>query len=835
MQRDPEENITEVLERITDDFFAVDREWRYTYLNEGALRRVRHVKGENLGRGDLLGRTIWEVFPETVGSVFYQKYHEAVREQTTVVFEAYSPLNGEWYEVRAYPSANGLSVYFQDVTGRKRTEEQLRYQSHLLENMQDAVLATDERLVLTAWNKGAETMFGWRAEEALGRKVQEVIPTEFGADHMPRMVAGLSEASPQGAEMVMYRKDGTPIHVDVLTIALRDEHGRTTGYLSINRDISERKRTEKVAEESRKLLDDIIEQASDTIFVKDAEGRYLLVNSAGSGILGIPARDLLGKRDADLHPPEVATALRELDVEVTRAGEPQTREEHMSANGTPRTYLTTKAPRRDSRGQIVGVIGIARDITERKQAEEDLRRSEERFRAQFEGFPIPTVSWRKVADDFELVDYNAAADRLTQGTMGGLRGLKASEWYANDPWIMQALSRCYGEGVTFHQERPWRMKTTGEHKHLRVTFAYVPPDLVMTHVEDITERKQAEAELARVKERFQSLVRHSSDIITVLSADGKARYQSPAIERVLGYRPDELVGENVFDYVHPEDLEQVLSKFAGLLNDTETHALVQVRFRHKDGSWRHLEAVGSNLLHDPGVEGVVVNSRDTTERSTLLEDQRRFMANAAHQLKTPITTIAGAAELLVTKQSLDAPKKRQLLDHVFSEARHMQRLSETLLRSARIGLDRRDPDLAPVDLTEAARLAARRFSPLAEVDLRVEGDGARALADPELLQEVLLVLLDNAAKHSGPDRHIHLRAVGNTITVEDGGTGISDADLPHVFERFYRGKGGGEGFGLGLSIARELVERMGGSIFLDSTEGSGTTARIDLPGTEARA
>jgi signal transduction histidine kinase len=136
-----------------------------------------------------------------------------------------------------------------------------------------------------------------------------------------------------------------------------------------------------------------------------------------------------------------------------------------------------------------------------------------------------------------------------------------------------------------------------------------------------------------------------------------------------------------------------------------------------------------------------------------------------------------------------------------------------------------------VDLTEEARHAAARMAPLAEgsgLSLRVEGDGTRALADPEWLQEVLLIVLGNAAKHSGPTREIRVRARQTTILVEDEGTGISSDDLPHAFERFYSGKGSTEGFGLGLSIGRELVERMGGTIRLDSAEGSGTRVRIKL-------
>src|SRR5215210_2470258 len=153
------------LESITDAFFALDREWRVTYINERTLDSLQYRQqdeGAELTHEDLLGKIMWEVFPEAVDSVFYHKYHEAVREHKTVQFEAYAPWNDRWFEVNAYPSEEGLSVYYRDVTERKWAEEQLAYHARLLENIHDAVLATDERFALTAWNKGAEQMFGWR-------------------------------------------------------------------------------------------------------------------------------------------------------------------------------------------------------------------------------------------------------------------------------------------------------------------------------------------------------------------------------------------------------------------------------------------------------------------------------------------------------------------------------------------------------------------------------------------------------------------------------------------------------------------------------------------------
>jgi signal transduction histidine kinase len=111
----------------------------------------------------------------------------------------------------------------------------------------------------------------------------------------------------------------------------------------------------------------------------------------------------------------------------------------------------------------------------------------------------------------------------------------------------------------------------------------------------------------------------------------------------------------------------------------------------------------------------------------------------------------------------------------------------------------------------------------------IEGESACVRADPEWLQEVLLVLLSNAIKHSNRGEDIRLRVRGSTMIVEDEGVGISTEDLPHIFERFYRGQDNSEGFGLGLSICRELTERMGGNISICSREGVGTAVKIELP------
>jgi PAS domain S-box-containing protein len=615
------------------------------------------------------------------------------------------------------------------------------------------------------------------------------------------------------------------------------------------------------------------------------------------------------------------------------------------------------------------VVVAHENITERKRAEDALRLRDRAIAASSNGIVItdpnqPDDPIIYVNPSFErMTGYSAQETlgrncRFLQGTEREQQALEELRTALRDGHQCKVILRNYKkDGTLFWNELSISPVRDTEGK--LVNFIGVQ--------EDVTRRKEAEEELRQSEERFRSLVQYASDIITILGPEGIVRYQSPSIERILGYGPEELIGTNVFDHVHSEDAEQTQSVFAEALKNQGVSPPVEFRFRHADGSWRFLEAVGNNLLADPSVSGMVVNSRDVTERKQaegeraqlllreqaartqaeaaqqrlkaildnltegvlvadaqghvvfanpaagamlgttsgetledlpdlwedfhlpgavarcarsgesiearvsygesqlrvklerLVEDgrhnvlvvmqdlseghrleanQQRFLANAAHELKTPIMAILGAAELLATGEDANPATRSRLLDHIFSESRRMQRLAEALLRLSRVGWDLREPNQEVVDLKAAGQRTAGLVEPLVEsagLGLGIEGEGARVLADPEWLQEVLLVLLSNAIKHSIRGGDIRLRVRGSAVTVEDEGAGISSVDLPHVFERFYRGKGSSEGFGLGLPICKELTERMGGDISIRSREGIGTAVEIELPEAELDA
>jgi PAS domain S-box-containing protein len=590
-------------------------------------------------------------------------------------------------------------------------------------------------------------------------------------------------------------------------------------------DITEHKLAEEQLLRSEARNKAMLEALPDMMFLISRDGEYLDFRTRDEGKLYVEPEEFVGRNLREIMPPELAEPMLDSIARALDTGETQLIEYSLPM---PEGVLDFEARLVASGPEEI--LSVVRDVTERKRVERKLRESEERFRLLAES--AHDVIFRYGLDPALGYEY-------VSPSVETLIGYTPEEFYA-DPNLAISLihpeDRPLVEAIMEEPESPLLLRCRQRDGHLiwieqrnkpvrdeagnLVAFEGIARDVTRREL-DAREREQLLARERAAHQHLETILDNLGEGVLVIGHSGESvLYANPSAQAMLGLSgsipaelPDSCEGFSLRDAVG---------------QCSRTGEVIEARARC-GGTFLQIRL---DRLVGPKASEVLVVLQDLSEGHRLEANQQRFLSNAAHQLKTPLTVILGAAELLATGGEVDPALRARLLSHLSSESRRMKRLSDVLLRLAHVGWGEREPMIETLNLGDATHYAAELVEPLAEsggLGMVVEGESAYVRADSEWLQEILLVLLSNSIQHSSRGGFIRLIVRGATVTVEDEGVGISPEDLPHVFERFYRGRDSSEGFGIGLSICKELTEHMGGSISVRSQEGVGTAIKVRLP------
>jgi PAS domain S-box-containing protein len=293
----------------------------------------------------------------------------------------------------------------EDITEHKQAIEQLRFQAQLLNNVRESVIATDLEGRVIYWSKGAEALYGYTVSEVFGKVVSTSIGPFEEAEGQERIRQVLETGSWSG-QYVQQRKDGTLFLSDTVMSLMPDQNGQPCGLISIDRDITERRQMEETLRYSEEQYRILVESASDNIFMLNANGDFLSINQEAAKNFEKTPEGIIGKNLRDFLPKEIATSQLKMLKEVFLSGETSHLPDSLTSTPHGDKWLsTTFTPIKDRRGHVVYVIGIARDITDRKRAEEQLR-----FQAQL----LNSVREAIVATDLEghIIYWGNGAEEL---------------------------------------------------------------------------------------------------------------------------------------------------------------------------------------------------------------------------------------------------------------------------------------------------------------------------------------------------------------------------------------------------------------------------------------
>lgn len=816
------ERISNILESITDAFFALDKDWRFTYLNkqtEPLLLRSRE---------DLVGKNIWEEFPEAIGTNFDEQYHIAAAGRTVVIFEEFypQPLN-TWFEVRAYPSPEGLSVYFHNINERveRRQLEGLTADigntlvqdaslEHLLKRCAEIMVKHLNVVFARIWTFNPEEnvlelqasaglythLDGTHSRVPVGKFKIGLIAEERLPHLTNDVLNDLRVSDKEWAKREgMQSFAGYPLIVDDRLVGVMcafARHALTDAALEAMGSISngiangiERKRIENALRQSEEQYRLVAETASDAVISINEKSTILFINHAATRIFGYQTNEMLGQNLSMLMPEHMRYLHASGQERYLKTGKRHLNWEHVEVpalhrDGHEFPLELSFGDYKKSNEHIF--IGIARDITERKQAEKN---------ASF------------LAEITQDLAFLPGTDEIKR-----IIGAKIGKFFAATHCAFVELDKEANLAII---RDDWRKSDTAP--SLAGVYRmeeYVSEDfqrmLVSGHpvvINDVASDSRSAESAARFRQ-----LGLGSFINTPCVSDGVLKF-------VLGvYRGEACQGRD-------DEIK--------LLGEMTTR--IWLNFERKRG-----EQERERLLRREQ------ELRVQAEEANKIKDE--FLATVSHELRTPLNAILGWSTILRSGK-LDGESASRAIETIERNARSQSQLIDDLLDISRIITGKLRLEIRTIELSKIIEAAVDGVRPAAEarnirLQILLDTEAGTVSGDAGRLQQIFWNLLTNAVKFTpkGGRVQVRLERVNShvEIVISDSGQGIDPKFLPHVFDRFRqadqsttRRQGG---LGLGLSIVRQLVEMHGGTVHAESEgQGEGTSFIVKLPRPAASA
>ncbi len=756
--------------------------------------------------------------------------------------------------------------------------ESENYQRTIINSSLDGILVIDENGRFEFGNESTFKTLEWPKEELIGQFFMKVIPddmTNFMLERWNEIQNGIE--GPYETKIKTKKGDIKNLYVS----HARTEINGKRKYSVVVKDITEYKRLEQQIKESEEKYRDLFDNAKDPMYTIDISGYYQSMNDAGLQILGATREEIIGSHMSSLLTPEsYSIALEILKKQIScEPYEQPIRLEIICKNGEHRWGDFTTRIMRDG-DKIIGIHGIARDVTEKKKLEEQLAESESKYRELFE----------KATDGIYMHDADGYIQKMNEAgikifgciSMDEVIGTHFSKWLT--PKSIKTARKAFAEFLSDKPVQPEVIeiiRKNGQPGYIEITAKPFKDGYrtVGFHgiFRDITEKMRLEqtildynkklekayGQLKESEEKYRMIFDNANDGIYIHDMKGYLLEANKAGIRMIGAgSKNEVIGTHVSRWLTEESMKRASENFSKYIRGEKNETSVLHELVRKDGSHIWLEFKNSFIKEGNQVIGIHGIARDITEKKKL-EDQlkeyheklkksyeelketeklkKEFISNITHELLTPLTSIKGYSELLYN-DAIDTTsyKQKKSLEVILRNSDRLISRIKDLLDVAALEKDEIHFNPCPVSINEIIFESVQDLKPILNTkEIDVLNDSAISSSipgDKEKLIQVITNILSNAIKFTPNKGKITITAREDEdeikISINDTGIGIPHDKLERIFDRFYQVDGSSSrkygGFGLGLYICKTIIEKHDGLIWAESN-GNGSTFNIVLP------
>jgi PAS domain S-box-containing protein len=716
-------------------------------------------------------------------------------------------------------------------------------------------------------NSRMAAMLGYTMKDMLGMSLFAFMDEEWRAiavNNITRRQQGVTEQH----DFKFCRKDGSEVWVIISTSPIFDETGQYIGALATVIDITEHKLAEAALRASEAKLNNVLDNAVAAVYsfrvFANSDWEYDYFSSGAQSIYGYSADEFLSDQQLwnSRIPRRDWEPMAPYYFENILAGRTTTSEYRFRCKDNTLCWISeTLRSRRDDAQDCWVVTAVSVNITDRKLAEVELRKSEEKFRAIFENAAIGIIV--SLPSDRKITQSNLAFQQMLGYSAEELATLDYTHiTNAEDLLIEQQLiQKALKEKQNTYTLEKRHLCKDGQIIWVNIVASLIwkknrQLQMTIVMIENISERKRAEAVLRDNEAHFRKVFADAPIGVALVTSEGQITQANSAFCQMLDYSELELKTQLAYDLIHIEDVEQHLSCTRQLFNQEIPQYKIEGRFLQSNGKivWVKVTAVlfqesSSGMLYK------LVMFENITERRAVEQMKDHFVSVVSHELRTPLTSIRGSLGLLATGQiGILTSEGQEVLDIAILESQRLMRLVSDImdlerLRSGHISLVKSFCRVS--DLIARAVDSVRAIANKSKIEIEASAVSGTVWVDGDRIIQTLINLLDNAIKFSSPncrvwvtvqfmteaieisDKAPFTASPGVLFEVKDQGSGIPPDKIGTIFEPFeqvntkdFRHKGG---TGLGLAICQNIIQGHGGQIWATSILDQGSSFFFTIP------